>query len=61
MSDNVSNTTSKHDSHPILADFGTDQVSLRNNDKGKDIVVQPLNSSFKSATPFQTKFKTPTR
>ena len=38
----------KHDSHPILAD------------KGNDIVVKPLQSfSFKSVTPFQTKFKTP--
>ena len=50
----------KHDSHPILADYGTDQYSIRNNDKGNDIVVKPLHSfSFKSVTPFQTKFKTP--
>ena len=49
----------KHDSHPILADFGTDQFSIRINDKGNDIVVKPLQSfSFKSDTPFQTKFKT---
>ena len=50
----------KHDSHPILADYGTDQFSFRINDKGNDIVVKPLQSfSFKSITPFQTKFKTP--
>ena len=50
----------KHDSHPILADYGTDQFSIRINDKGNDIVVKPLQSfSFKSITPFQNKFKTP--
>ena len=50
----------KHDSHPILADYGTDHISIRINDKGNDIVVKPLQSfSFKSITPFQTKFKTP--
>ena len=49
----------KHDSHPILADYGTDQFFIRFNDKGNDIVVKPLQSfSFKSITPFQTKFKT---
>ena len=52
----------KHDSHPILADYGTDQFSIRINDKRNDIVVKPLQSfSFKSITPFQTKFKTPTK
>ena len=50
----------KHDSHPILADYGTDQCSIRINDKRNDIDVKPLHSfSFKSVTPFQTKFKTP--
>ena len=50
----------KHDSHPILADYGTDQFSVRINDKGNNIIVKPLQSfSFKSITPFQTKFKTP--
>ena len=50
----------KHDSHPILADYGTDQFSIRINDKGIDIIIKPLQSfSFKSVTPFQTKFKTP--
>ena len=52
----------KHDSHPILADYGTDQFSIRINDKGDDIIVKPLNSfSFKSVTPLQTKFKTPVK
>ena len=50
----------KHDSRPILADYGTDQFSIRINDKGNDIVVKPLQYfSFKSVTPFQTMFKTP--
>ena len=50
----------KHDSHPILADYGTDQFSIRINDKRNDIVVKLLQSfSFNSITPFQTKFKTP--
>ena len=50
----------KHDSHSILADYGTDQFSIRINDKGNVIVVKSLQSfSFKSVTPFQTKFKTP--
>ena len=50
----------KHDSHPILADYGTDQFSIRINDKGNDIDVKPLHSfSFKYVTPFQTIFKTP--
>ena len=52
----------KSDSHPILADYGTDQFSIRINDKGKsinDIIVKPLNSfSFNSVTQFQTKFRT---
>ena len=46
----------KHDSHPILADYGRDQFSIRINDKGNVIVVKPLQSfSFISITPFQTK------
>ena len=52
----------KHDSHPILADHGTDQFSIRINDKGNDIVFKPLQSfSIKYVTPFQTKFKTPNK
>ena len=42
----------KHDSHPILTDYGTYQFFIRINDKGNDIVVKPLRSSFKSVTPF---------
>ena len=34
----------KHDSHPILADYGTDQFSIRINAKGNDIIVKPLES-----------------
>ena len=34
----------KHDSHPILADYDTDQFSIRINDKGDNIIVKPLNS-----------------
>ena len=50
----------KHDSLPILADYGTDHFSLRINDKGNDIIVKPLNSfTFEAVTPFQTKFKIP--
>ena len=52
----------KDDSHPILADCGTDQFSIRINDKGNDVIVKPLNSfSFKSVTPIQTNFKTPVK
>ena len=52
----------KHNSHPILPDYGTDQFSIRINDKGNDIVVKPLQSfSFKYVTPFPTKFKTPVK
>ena len=52
----------KHDSHPILADYGTDQFSIRINDKSNDIFIKPLASfSFKSIVPFQNKYKTPAR
>ena len=30
----------KYDSHPILADYGTDQVLIRIIDRGNDIVVK---------------------
>ena len=50
----------KHDSHINLADYGTDQFSIRINDKGNDIIVKPLDSfAFKSIFPFQKKYKTP--
>ena len=52
----------KNDSHPILADYGTDQFSIRINDKGNDIIVEPLNAfSFKSVTPFKQKLKHPSK
>ena len=52
----------KTDSHPILADYGTNECSIRINDRGIDIIVKPLNSSsFKSVTPFQTKFNAPVK
>ena len=42
----------KYHSHPILADYGTDQIFIRINYKGNDIFVKPLISfSFKSVTP----------
>ena len=34
----------KHDSHRILADYGTNQISIRINDKGTDIIIKPLDS-----------------
>ena len=50
----------KHESHSILADYGTDQFSIRINDKGNDHFIKPLQSfAFTSITPFQTKFKSP--
>ena len=52
----------KHDSHLILAEYGTDQFSIRINDKCNDIIVKPLDSfSFKSIIPLQNKYKTPVR
>ena len=58
----VSLPDQKHDSHPILADYGTDQFSIRINDKGNDIIVNSLDSfSFKSIIPFQNKIKSPAK
>ena len=31
----------KNDSHPILADYGTDQFSFRSNDDGNEILSNP--------------------
>ena len=46
----------------MLADYGTDHVSIRMNDQGNDIIVKPRNSfSFKSVTQFQKRFKTPVK
>ena len=48
----------KHDSHPILADYGRDQFSIHIKDK-KDVIFAPLNSfSYKSINLFQTKIET---
>ena len=44
----------------IMVQITNMQFTNRINDKGNVIVVKPLQSfSFKSITPFQTKFKTP--
>ena len=52
----------KHDSHLILADYGTDQFFIRINDKGNNIFVKLSDSfSFKSLTPSQNKYKTPAK
>ena len=48
----------KHDSHPILADYGTDQFSIPINDNSNDMVVKPLDSfSFRPITLFPTKLE----
>ena len=39
-----SNITKKNDCHPILADYGEDQFSIRMNNKGEDIHIKPLDS-----------------
>ena len=52
----------KNDCHPILADYGEDQFSIRINNKGKDIHIKPLDSfSFQSIDPFESKYKKPTK
>ena len=52
----------KNDCHPILADYGDDQFSIRINNKGEDIHIKPLDSfSFQSIVPFESKYKTPTK
>ena len=39
----------KNDCHPILADYGDDQFSIRINNKEEDIHIKPLDSfSFQS-------------
>ena len=50
----------KNDCHPILADYGEDQFSIRKNNKGEDIHIKPLDSiSFQSIVPFESKYKNP--
>ena len=52
----------KNDCHPILADYGEDQFSIRMNSKGEDIHIKPLDSfSFQSIVPFESKYKRPTK
>ena len=52
----------KIDCHPILADYGDDQFSIRINNKGEDIHIKPLDSfSFQSIVPFESKYKKPTK
>ena len=51
-----------NDCHPILADYGEDQFSIRINNKGEDIHIKPLVSfSFQSIVPFEFKHKRPTK
>ena len=46
----------KNDCHPILADYGDDQFSIRINNKGEDIHIKPLDSfSFQSIVPLEYK------
>ena len=52
----------KNDCHPILADYGEDQFSIRYKNKGEDIHIKPLDSfPFKSIVPFESKYKKPTK
>ena len=52
----------KNDCHPILADYGDDQFSIRINNKGEDIHIKTLDSfSFQSIVPFESKYKKPTK
>ena len=52
----------KNDCHPILADYGDDQFSIRINNKGEDIHIKHLDSfSFQSIVPFESKYKRPTK
>ena len=48
----------RKDCHPILADYGDDQFSIRMNNQGEDIHIKPLDSfSFQSIVPFESKNK----
>ena len=52
----------KNDCHPILADYGEDQFSIRINNKGEDIHRKSLDSfSFQSIVPFESEYKRPTK
>ena len=55
-------TIIKKGCHPILADYGEDQFSIRINNKGEDIHIKTLDSfSFQSLVPFESKYKRPTK
>ena len=52
----------KNDCHPILADYGEDQFSIRINNKGEDIHKKPLDSfSFQPIVPIESKYERPTK
>ena len=52
----------KKDCHPIFADYGEDQFSIRVNNKGEDIHIKHLDSiSFQSIVPYESKYKRPTK
>ena len=54
--------TQKNDSHPILADYGSQKYTLRNNDNGNTFKYTPLDSfSFKSVLPFNCKDRRPVK
>ena len=47
-----------HDSHPALADYGTDNFSIRINDEGTDVIIKPLDffsSKIGYSFPIQTQ------
>ena len=52
----------KNECHPILADYGEDQFSIRINNKGEDFNKKHLDSFFfQSIVPFESKYKRPTK
>ena len=52
----------KKDCHPILADYGEDQFSIRININREDIHIKPLDSFFfQSIVSFESKYKRPTK
>ena len=52
----------KTDCHPILADYGDDQFSIRINIKGEAIHIKHLDSfAFQSIVPLESKYKRPTK
>ena len=52
----------KNDCHPILADYGEDQFSIRINNQGENIHIKHLDSfSFQSIVPFESENKRPTK